>query len=207
VKSEHLHSYKGNLEFYFETGMEQMGTIFHDDRGLHEGPHYSKPGERFMYKSLEWSIWFGQRMCIYDIKIFNPDGTVAYEGPLVKDKKKMHKDKYSTSFLPAEMDKRTWMKYCGKEYRAELRTNDLASALEKQYEIKYGVGTAVVDDVSKRDAIVIGHILYPDLLESRHPHPFRYLVALLDEKKLLGKTYHERSSLELSERKFPGIMG
>ena len=93
-----------------------------------------------------------------------------------------------------------------RSYRANVRTNYFVDGIQQQYGIKYATGTTVVDDVSKRNAVVIGHILHKDLLDAKHPHPFRYLIAIIEDGKL-PKTYQERSSLELSPLKWPNVLG
>lgn len=152
-----LHKYEGILELYYETGMECMGTIFHDNRGNHEGPHWdkkNKPNETMIYRSLEWSIWFGGRLCVYNIRIFDKENNLVYEGPLTKDKRKIVADKYRRSFLPKELDKRLWIKYCQEEYRAELYTNELTHGLKKEYNIEFDIGEMVYDDLTGKDAVI-----------------------------------------------------
>ena len=177
------HTYVGSLETYFETGMECMGTIFHDDRGLYEGDHWdaqNHPGEKFMYHSLSWSIWFGARGCIYTARIFNKKGKVVYEGPLTKDKIKMGREKYRFSYLPKELSTRRWLTFCQKNYRMELYTNELATAIVDEYKIEYKPGDVVYDDLTGKDVVVmnvtigknktIGYWVNSDHLEGgRHP--------------------------------------
>ncbi len=160
-----LHKYEGILELYFETGMECMGTIFHDDRGNHEGLHWdqtNKPGEKMIYRSLEWSIWFGNRLCLYNVRIFNKKGKVVYEGPLTKDRRKMTKEKYRFSFLPKELSMKRWVMYCQKEYRAEVWTNEIASAIKTDYNLTFDIGEMVHDDLTNTDAVVMNVTLGTD---------------------------------------------
>lgn len=194
MKSEHLHKYKGNIEFYFETGMEQQAAIFHDDRGRHEGPKWDKPEEKMMYKSLAWSLWFGQRFAIYNITIFNKDGSVAYQGPLVQDKAKVKRNKYMVSFIPVTLDKRTWFRYLLEERRAELETNDLPTAIMEEYKIKYGVGHTLKEVSTGKRALVIGHALDVNTKQ------FKYLVAILEKDEFkIPPTYTERNAEDLTE--------
>ena len=154
MNTDKLHKYEGILELYFETGMECMGTIFHDNRGLHEGVDYADHSKKRMYHSLAWSIWFGNKICVYQIKIFDHDGNVVYEGPLTKDKYKMAAEKYRYAYLPKEIDTATWLEYCTKEYKAELSTNELPSALKEEYKMTFDVGEIVLDDLTGKDVVV-----------------------------------------------------
>ncbi len=193
MKSEHLHKYSGVIEFYYETGMEQQAAIFHDDRGLYEGPKWDKPEETMMHKSLAWSLWFGQRFAIYNITIFNKDNTVAYQGPLVQDKAKVKRNKYMVSFIPVTLDKRTWFKYLLEERRAELETNDLPTAIMEEHNIKWGVGHTLKEVATGKRALIIGHKLNPD-------KTFRYLVAILENGDFkIPPTYTERITEDLTE--------
>jgi hypothetical protein len=135
-----------------------MGTIFHDDRGLHEGPKWDKPEEKMMYKSLEWSIWFGGQGRIYRIRIFNKRGRIVYEGPLTRDKIKIGKEKYRYNFLPKELTTKQWLSYCEKEYKVELYTNEITEALKKEYNIKFDIGEVVRDDLTSEGDVVILNI-------------------------------------------------
>jgi hypothetical protein len=178
-----LHKYEGILELYFETGMECMGTIFHDNRGNHDGPHWdtkNHPNETMTYRSLAWSIWFGNKMGLYNIRIFNKRNKVVYEGPLTKDKKKMAAEKYRFGYLPKELTVKQWIRFCQKEYRAELWTNELTTALKEQHKLEFDVGEIVYDDLTGKDVVLmnvtfgenntIGYWVNSDYLEGgRHP--------------------------------------
>ena len=195
------HLYSGALETYYETGMECIGTIFHDDRGLREGDHWdtkNHPGEKFMYHSLEWSIWFGRPGCIYTARIFNKKGKIVYEGPLTKDKIKMAKEKYRYSYLPKQISTKKWLGYCIKNYRMELYTNELTSALKTEYKVEFEPGEMVYDDLTGQDAVVmnvtfgnnktVGYWLSSDYLEGgRHP----WEVSKIDWKARLAKELEE----------------
>lgn len=150
-----LHKYVGNLEFYYETGMECVGTIFHDDRGLSEGPKWDKPDEKMMYKSLEWSVWFGHPLGVYRIRIFNKRNRMVYEGPLTKDKKKIADNDYRYGYLPKEIAVHKWLEYCSKEYRAEVYTNEVVSAIKTDYNITFDIGETVSDDLLPGDGVII----------------------------------------------------
>lgn len=157
-----LHKYEGILELYYETGMECMGTIFHDNRGNHVGPKWDKPEETMTYRSLAWSIWFGGRLCLYTIKIFDKENNVVYEGPLTKDKRKIVASNYGFSFLPKEITKKDWIKYCQEEYRAELYTNELTSAIKTEYNVTFDIGEVVYDDLTNEDTVLINITLGSD---------------------------------------------
>ena len=167
LKEDHpkrqLREYKGILETYYETGMEGcMGMIFHDDRGNHVAPKWDKPEETMVYRSLSWSIWFGNKLCQYNIRIFNKRNKVVYEGRLTKDKSKMADEKYRFSFLPKELSTKRWLMYCQKEYRAELWTNELTDALKKEYNLEFDIAEMVYDDLTGKDAVVMNITLGKD---------------------------------------------
>ena len=178
-----LHKYEGILELYYETGMECQGTIFHDNRGNSIEPHWdtkNHPNETRTYRSLEWSIWFGSKVCLYYIKIFDKDNNMVYEGPLTKDKKKIIAVNYNYSFIPQEINTKDWIKYCREEYRAELHTNELTAALEQEYKIEHKIGHIVYDDLTGKDVVLlnvtfgdnktVGYWVKNDYLEGgRHP--------------------------------------
>jgi hypothetical protein len=175
-----LHKYVGLLEFYFETGMEQMGIIFHDDRGNHEAPKWDKPEETMIYRSLSWSIWFGNKLGKYNIIIFDKENNIVYQGPLTKDKRKIVANKYKYSFLPKEIDKKDWLHYVQNEYRAELYTNELTDAIKKEYRLDFDIAEMVHDDLTGKDAVIcnvtlgkdktVGYWVNGDYLDGgRHP--------------------------------------
>lgn len=178
------HKYTGILQTYYETGMEgTTGMIFHDDRGNSQGPHWdtkSHPNETMIYRSLGWTIWFGNRTEKYYIKIFNKKNKIVYEGPLTQDRKKMILSKYKVSFLPKELSEKRWIGYCVKEYRAELYTNVIPSVIKEKYKIEFDIGHVVHDDLDARDAIIlnitfddkgnVGYWVDSDYLDGgRHP--------------------------------------
>lgn len=156
-----LRRYSGNLELYFETGMEQMGCIFHDDRGLH--------GENKQFKSLEWAHFFG-KYYEYAIRIFKKDGSIAYEGSLTLDRHKLAKASYSFSFLPEEMPAHEWVEFCDQEHRAVLYTNDVTLAEVQTYDIKHQIGSQVTDLLTNTKVFVLN----VNLLEDKK---FTYLVG------------------------------
>lgn len=157
---QHQH-YSGVLELYFETGMECMGTIFHDNRGLHEGVDYADPTKKRMYHNLEHTIWFGNKMGIYTIRVFDKQDKIVYEGPLKKDKYAIARHKYAYSFLPQEVPARDWVEWCRQEYRAELYTNELTSAFRKG-KTEYDIGEIVEDSVTGKDVVIHNMTLKSD---------------------------------------------
>lgn len=146
------HHYSGQLEIYFETGMECLATIFHDNRGL-GGSNPNDNGRQF--HSLAQTIWFGNKMAIYTIRVFDTQDNLVYEGSLKKDKYKIVRNKYQYSFLPAEVAEKDWLDWCRKEYRAELYTNELTSDFKEQHKLEHDVGDIVVDDLTGKDSVVI----------------------------------------------------
>lgn len=178
-----LHKLEGILELYFETGMEAMGTIFHSNRGNKEGPHWdvkNHPNETMTYRSLEWSVWFNNKIAQYHINIYNKKHKLVYSGPLTKDKKKIAESGYRFTFLPKEMPIKKWISYCQAEFRAELFTNDIPKIMYSKSEDAFTVGDLVYDDLTGEDSVVLnisidkngnfGYWIKSDYLQGgRHP--------------------------------------
>lgn len=189
-----LHKYEGILEFYFETGFEHMAVIFHDNRGNHEAPHWdtkNHPNEMKTYRSLEWAIFFGDKAGYHNIRIFDKENNVVYEGPITKDKKKMKEDRYRVSFIPKEIDKRSWFRYCREEYRAELFTNLLTIGLEKEFGNEFKVGEIAHDDLTNKDVFIL-HITQDSNKN------LGYWIK--EDGKMVGRLPHELSKIDWSER-------
>ena len=179
---EVLHKYVGNLEAYYETGME--GThliILHDDRGLHPGPKYDGSGETMMYHSLAWSVVFDKKG-YFAANIFDKEGNLVYEGRLTMDRHKVAEAGYRASFIPKEIDTKTWFKYIREEYRAEVYTNYVLDPIREKHKIEFQAGDLVHDDLTGKDCILttisiggepshaIGYWIASDYLEGgRHP--------------------------------------
>lgn len=149
-----LHKYVGNLEAYYETGMEGCNLIMlHDDRGLHPGPKHDNSSETMMYKSLAWGISFDKRY-YYAANIYDKEGKLVYEGPLTIDKRKIAAAHYRASFIPKEIDTKTWFKYLQEEYRAEVFTNYVADPIREQFKIEFQASELVRDELTAQDAII-----------------------------------------------------
>lgn len=130
-----LNRYVGNFEYYYETGMECNGCIFHDNRGLSKGPSFNNDTKKWDgpeqdFKSLGWAIFFSKRHK-YQVKIFKTDGSLFYEGILTQDIEKMRKTKYTISFMPKELTETQWFEVCQFEYKGEIITDDIVDAEKK----------------------------------------------------------------------------
>lgn len=176
LKHTKLTKYQGNLQEYFETGMECLGFIFHDDRGNHEDVDWENREKTRMYKDISWSLWF-DKYCTHYIKIFNRKGKVVYEGPLSTDSKKIEESKYVFSFLPKEIPTEKWEMYCKKQYRAELYTNEVPHAIKEQFGdmIPFKVGDKVKDDLTNGTKAFILNMTY-ELKEDGSPKSVGYLI-------------------------------
>ena len=177
-----LHKYVGNLEAYYETGMEGMHLIMlHDDRGLRPGPKWDDPTVTMNYKSLDWGVVLDKKG-YFAANIFDKEGNLVYEGRLTMDRKKVAEAEYRASFVPAEIDIITWFKYIREEYRAEIYTNYVLDPIRKERNIEFQAGDLVYDDLTGKDVIVttisfgeridapIGYWVSSDYLEGgRHP--------------------------------------
>jgi len=136
IEVSYDHTYTGTLEFYFETGMEGVSCNVHDDRGWHESPSWNNEtkkmdGPNESYKSLEWSVFI--RGGEY-LTIFGDKEEIIWEGILFRDtnpsKDKHH---YHHHFLPLDISYADWFKWCNKEYRAEIQTNEPVLAEQEDY--------------------------------------------------------------------------
>lgn len=119
-----MNKYVGIIEAYFETGMEYPNAQFHSNTGNHEGPKLDNPEETMIYRSLEHTIDFSKKYK-YVVKIYNKEGTeVEYEGPLTYNRDKIIKAEYRISFVPEEVDLKTWITWLIDERKCELETDD-----------------------------------------------------------------------------------
>jgi len=105
--------YKGIIEFYFETGMEGYASIVHDDRGN------TKVNGKTL-RTLKWAVFLNGGEYI---KIYKEDD-IVFQGVLLKDIPLMMEKEYLFHFLPKNIEFKEWVKYCNKEYRVELYTNE-----------------------------------------------------------------------------------
>jgi len=150
-----LHKYVGNLEPYYETGFEGCHMIMlHDDRGLRPGPKWDNPAETMNYHSLEWAVVFDKKG-YFKANIFDKEGKLVYEGKLTMDRKKVAETQYRASFIPQEIDTKTWFKYVREEYRAEIYTNLVLDPIRKEYNIEFQAGDVVHDDLTGTDAVLV----------------------------------------------------
>jgi len=150
-----LHKYVGVLEAYYETGMEGCHMMMlHDDRGLRSGPKWDDPTVTMNYHSLEWGVVFDKKS-YFAANIFDKEGNLVYEGKLTMDRKKVAEANYAASFIPKEIDTKTWFKYFREDYRAEIFTNLVLDPIRKEYGIMdFQAGDQVHDDLTGKDAII-----------------------------------------------------
>jgi hypothetical protein len=120
------YTYEGNLELYYETGLEGLACILHDDRGIFKSESYNPntgkwDGPLEDMRSIEWTLWFkgGEY-----IKIFNPkNDSVIYEGSLTKNFEEMRRQQFGFTFIPQEIKTEDWLIWCQKEYRAIVQSD------------------------------------------------------------------------------------
>jgi len=135
ISVEYKYTYSGTLELYYETGMEGQASIVHDDRGCFEAPSWNnetrkEDGPNQIYKSLEWGSFI--RGGEY-LKVFGEDKKVIWEGILFRDTEACASRDYSYHFLPMMIPYEDWVKWCHKEYRAEIQTNEPVLAEDERY--------------------------------------------------------------------------
>jgi len=136
IEVEYDYTYTGTLEFFFETGMEGLASILHDDRGWYEKPSWNnetkkEDGPVARYKSLEWSTFIrgGEYLTVYD-----KDDKVIWEGLLLRDTEACAKQDYRLHFLPQRISYEDWVEWCQKEYKAEILTNEPVLAENEEYQ-------------------------------------------------------------------------
>jgi len=136
IEISYDHHYSGTLEFYFETGMEGLASTLHDDRGWHEEHAFNNDtkewdGPLTKFKSLEWSVFMkgGEYLTVFD-----KDHQVIWEGLLLRDIKAVKDKQYRHHFLPQNIPYEDWVKWCQKEYRAEIQTNEPVLADNEEYQ-------------------------------------------------------------------------
>ena len=127
IQVEYDYTYSGTLEFYFETGMEGLASTLHDDRGCYEKPSWNNEtktndGPPMECKSLEWSTFLsgGEYLTVFD----GEGDVILWEGLLLRDLEATADTGYRHHFLPQRIPYKDWIKWCQKEYRAEILTNE-----------------------------------------------------------------------------------
>lgn len=139
IEVEYDHTYKGTLEFYFETGMEGLSSIVHDDRGWYEAPSFNNDtkkmdGPKERYKSLEWGVFIkgGEYLTVFD-----NDDEIIWEGLLLRDTLAVKDKGYRHHFLPQRVSYEDWSEWCNKEYKVEIQTNEPVLAEQEDYINEY----------------------------------------------------------------------
>ena len=132
--SDQLNEYSGHLETYHEMGMECIGAILHDDRGIKPNEDYTEDGKNGPknFQSLSWAIFF-RRHAKYNIVIYDDKGEVFYSGPLSASRERMKEFSYRYSFMPNEISPEDWFTCLGKKYKAKVKTNELVMAQDPEY--------------------------------------------------------------------------
>lgn len=115
------YKYEGHLQDYYETGMECLGLILQDNRGIHDNPNYDPtatewPKNMKEFYSLSYSLFFNDGD---EIEVYRADGTVEFRGTLTKDRNAMIKNKFQYAFLPKEVDKDTWVSWFMEQRKAK----------------------------------------------------------------------------------------
>jgi hypothetical protein len=126
--------YSGELTIHFEQGCGSWPQ-FHDDRGLN--------GENNEFWSWDHTINFIGKLFFSNIKIYDNDSNVVYDGPMTFSKsihrKNIIKMKESDSefkltswdfYSPTELHPLTWKEYCIKKYRCEIETDLVIDAFK-----------------------------------------------------------------------------
>ena len=148
-----LHKYVGTLEAYYETGMEGSHLIIvHDDRGINAQG----------FKSLDWAVSLADKFGYFAANIFDKDGNMVYTGTLTQDKRMVSQHDYRASFIPEEIDVKTWFLYLREEYRIELFTNIVVDPICKEYNMEFRVGEIVFDDLVSKDVVILNVTFGPN---------------------------------------------
>jgi len=126
--------YYGELGTYFETGMEGIAFILHDDRGIKKSPDFNDETKKWdgplrEFHSIEWTHFIsgGEH-----IRIFEKNGAILYDGPITNDREKVAKARpYRIFFAPKEMELGEWARVVNEKLKAEIWVDKPVSAEEK----------------------------------------------------------------------------
>lgn len=129
------HFYEGELLLYHETGMEGIEFALHDSRGVkikrdfnNESGKWDGPERQF--NSIEWTHFISDGD---HIKVFEKDGSVAFEGRLTRDREKMAKARpYRIFFAPREIELKEWARYFNENLKAQIWSERPVLAEEKK---------------------------------------------------------------------------
>jgi len=133
------YTYKGNLDLYFETGMEQQVPILCDLRGYYKSPSFNNEtkkwdGPQEEFRKITWCVWIrGEEY----LKVFDKDNNLVWEGLITKDREKIKELKYALSFIPKEIELEKWLLWCTTKYLAEVSTNTPVTAEKKEEEVPH----------------------------------------------------------------------
>jgi len=124
IKAIHdLGEFSGTLETYFETGMECLGFILHDDRGITNSPSFNNSTKKWdgpiqEFHSIDWTIWLDKKG--QKIEVYGEDGSIEYTGDLTLNRQALAKFGYRHSFIPNEVDFDTWCKWFARKAKAKV---------------------------------------------------------------------------------------
>lgn len=112
-----INEYSGTLETYFETGMESIALILHDDRGLGE----KMPNSEERFHSMGWTFFIQDGD---DLTVYNKDKTHIWSGTIKKDRAAMSKDGYYLSIVPIGVSVDEWVSWFSRGYRGVLKRRE-----------------------------------------------------------------------------------
>ena len=118
--------YKGKLLLHWETGCEDVyGAFFQDYRGIRPNPDYDPESKHIEHHTPEfydwdWTIEFHTGDYL---EVYNPDGSIAFQGVIIKNRRAWLEFDERLSFVPREIPPKTWFKWLIKEYKAKLIKN------------------------------------------------------------------------------------
>jgi hypothetical protein len=117
-----MNEYSGFLTEYYETGMESLGLILQDSRGVTANPLYDPTKSGYPYDIPEW---YSISYALFlnggeEIEVLRPDGTVEYKGPLTKDRRAMAEGKYQFSLIPKEVPFEIWIGWFRNKLKARV---------------------------------------------------------------------------------------
>jgi len=113
--------YSGTLSIHYEQGCGSWAQ-FHDYRGLH--------GDKNQFYNWDFTINFGKNENLKNIKIFDNDDKIIYDGAWTFSRINTSNNNYFTS--PEEIPAEEWREICSNDYKCEIEADFIIKGLEEK---------------------------------------------------------------------------